>query len=74
MKITVKGVRKVISLLVVLALLVPLTGQVTVMPASAVTQAEIDDLKDEAAELDSQGYPGRQEQGPGTEEPAGAAD
>lgn len=54
MKQTAKGVRKVISLLVVLALLVPLTGQVTVMPSSAVTQAEIDDLKDEAAELDSQ--------------------
>ena len=46
MKQTAKGVRKVISLLVVLALLVPLTGQVTVMPSSAVTQAEIDDLKD----------------------------
>ena len=54
MKQTAKGVRKVISLLVVLALLVPLTGQVTVMPSSAVTQAEIDDLKDEAAELDGQ--------------------
>ena len=54
MKQTAKGVRKAISLLVVLALLVPLTGQVTVMPSSAVTQAEIDDLKDEAAELDSQ--------------------
>ena len=54
MKQTAKGVRKVISLWVVLALLVPLTGQVTVMPSSAVTQAEIDDLKDEAAELDGQ--------------------
>ena len=54
MKRTANGIRKIISLLVVLALLVPLTGEVTVMPSSAVTQAEIDDLKDQAADLDSQ--------------------
>lgn len=45
---------KLISLLVVLAMLIPLTGQVAVMPSSAVTQAEIDSLKNEAADLDSQ--------------------
>ena len=54
MKKTAKGLKKVISLLVVLALLVPLAGEVSVMPASAATQAEIDDLKDQAADLDSQ--------------------
>ncbi|RHR11270.1 peptidase M23 [Pseudoflavonifractor sp. AF19-9AC] len=54
MKYTAKGFRKIISLLVALALLVPLTGEVSVMPAAAVTQAEIDDLKDQAADLDSQ--------------------
>ena len=54
MKKRAKGLRKIISLLVALALLVPLTGEVTVMPSSAVTQAEIDDLKDQAADLDSQ--------------------
>ena len=54
MKTGMKSVKKVVSLLVVLALMIPLTGEVAVMPASAVTQAEIDDLKDQAADLDSQ--------------------
>ena len=54
MKTGMKSVKKVVSLLVVLALMIPLTGEVVVMPASAVTQAEIDDLKDQAADLDSQ--------------------
>ena len=35
MKYTAKGFRKIISLLVALALLVPLTGEVSVMPAAA---------------------------------------
>ncbi len=46
--------KKMISLLVILALVLPLAGRITVMPASAVTQAEIDGLKEEAADLDSQ--------------------
>ena len=54
MKAGMKAVRRVISILVVLALLVPLAGEVAVMPASAVTQAEINDLKDQAADLNSQ--------------------
>ena len=54
MKKGIKAVRKAVSLLVVLALLVPLAGEVTVMPASAATQAEIDGLKDQAADLNSQ--------------------
>ena len=49
-----RAVRRAVSILVVLALLVPLTGQVAVMPSAAVTQAEINDLKDQAADLDSQ--------------------
>ena len=54
MKTGMKSVKKLVSLLVVLALMIPLTGEVAVMPSSAVTQAEIDDLKDQAADLDSQ--------------------
>ena len=54
MKTGMKSARKVVSLLVVLALVLPITGRVSVMPASAVTQAEIDGLKDEAADLNSQ--------------------
>ena len=54
MKTGMKAVKRAVSLLVVLALLVPLAGEVAVMPSSAVTQAEIDDLKDQAADLDSQ--------------------
>ena len=46
--------RRGISILLALALLVPLTGQVSVMPASAVTQAEIDALKEQAGQLASQ--------------------
>ena len=54
MKAGVKIGRNMISILVVLALVLPITGKVSVMPALAVTQAEIDDLKDEAADLSSQ--------------------
>lgn len=46
--------RRGVSILLALVLLVPLTGQVSVMPASAVTQAEIDALKEQANQLASQ--------------------
>ncbi len=54
MRIRITDIRRSISLLVVLSLVLTLTGRVTVMPAWAVTQAEIDGLKEEAADLDSQ--------------------
>ena len=47
------GIKGIISLAMVLFLMLPIAGEVAVMPSSAVTQAEIDDLKGEAAELDS---------------------
>lgn len=46
--------RRGLSLLLAFALLLPLTGQVSVMPASAVTQAEIDALKNDANALAGQ--------------------
>lgn len=45
---------RALSLLLVLALLVPLAGQMAVTPASAVTQAEIDALKATAGNLADQ--------------------
>ena len=54
MKTRRKAVKKTVSLLVALTLLVPLAGEVSVMPTSAATQAEIDDLRDQAADLNSQ--------------------
>ncbi|OUQ82404.1 peptidoglycan DD-metalloendopeptidase family protein [Flavonifractor sp. An100] len=47
-------VSRLLALMLVAALVVPLSGQVLVMPASAVTQAEINDLKDDAAALDAE--------------------
>ena len=38
----------------ILGLLAPVAGQVTLVPASAVTQSEINDLKDEAAALEQE--------------------
>ena len=49
-----KTLNRVLALLLVLALVVPLSGQVLVMPASAVTQAEIDALKGDAADLEAE--------------------
>ena len=49
-----KTLNRVLALLLVLALVVPLSGQVLVMPASAVTQEEIDALKGDAAALDAE--------------------
>ena len=46
--------RRALCILLALALLLPLSGPAAVMTASAVTQAEIDDLKGEAAQLDQQ--------------------
>ncbi|MGI5963719.1 MAG: murein hydrolase activator EnvC family protein [Lawsonibacter sp.] len=46
--------KRMLAMLLVGALVLPLSGQVLVMPASAVTQAEINDLKDDAAELDAE--------------------
>ena len=46
--------RRALCILLALALLLPLSGPAAVMTASAVTQAEIDDLKGEAAQLDHQ--------------------
>ena len=76
-----------ISLALVVALLPPpfcwLCQAAVSMPASAVTQAEIDALKENAGELEQQqkeiqaqlnAIAGRQGRGTGTEEPAGAAD
>ncbi len=46
--------RRIAPLLLTAALVLPLTGQVSVTPVSAVTQAEIDALKSSAGELASQ--------------------
>ena len=54
MKNKLGGMKKIAALLVALALVLPIAGEVTVMPSSAVTQAEIDDLKDQASDLNSQ--------------------
>ncbi len=43
-----------VALALALALLVPLTGQGWVMPSAAVTQAEIDSLKEDASDLAGQ--------------------
>ena len=49
-----KIMRRVLCAVLVLGVLLPLSGPAAVLPASAVTQAEIDDLKDQAAELEDQ--------------------
>ena len=49
-----KLVRRILCAALFLALLLPLSGPAMVLPASAVTQAEIDDLKDDAADLEAQ--------------------
>ena len=54
MKNKLGGMKKIAALLVALALVLPIAGEVTVIPSSAVTQAEIDDLKDQASDLNSQ--------------------
>lgn len=48
------SIRRLLTLVLALALLVPLAGPATVTTASAVTQDEIDDLKNDASALDSQ--------------------
>ncbi len=48
------GVRRLLGLAVVLALVLPFVGPAAVMPAEAVTQAEIDALKSDANDLASQ--------------------
>ena len=49
-----KILRRILCAVLVLGVLLPLSGPAAVLPASAVTQAEIDDLKDQAAELEDQ--------------------
>ena len=49
-----RTVRRLLCGLLALALLIPLSGPAAVVPASAVTQAQIDELKDQAAQLDQQ--------------------
>ena len=46
--------RRLFCVVLALALLLPLSGPAAVIPASAVTQSEIDDLKDQAEDLDNQ--------------------
>ena len=46
--------RRLFCVVLALALLLPLSGPAAVIPASAVTQSEIDDLKDQAENLDNQ--------------------
>ena len=47
-------IRRTLCLVLTLALMLPLTGPATVIPASAVTQQEIDELKEEAQDLEAQ--------------------
>ena len=54
MKAKRKMVRRILCVALSLALLLPLSGPAVVLPASAATQAEIDDLKEQAAELEDQ--------------------
>ena len=49
-----RTVRRLLCELLAVALLIPLSGPAAVVPASAVTQAQIDELKDQAAQLDQQ--------------------
>ena len=46
--------KAVLSLALALALLLPLTGQMAVVPASAATQDQIDALRQDASDLDAQ--------------------
>ena len=46
--------RRLFCVVLALALLLPLSGPAAVIPASAVTQSEIDDLKDQAEDFDNQ--------------------
>lgn len=46
--------RRVVTLALALAILLPLTGPYSVPEASAVTQDEIDDLKEDASALANQ--------------------
>ena len=55
MKAHRKTLFRVVSLLLVLALLLPISGPVSAVPSVyAVTQSEIDDLKEQADDLDNQ--------------------
>lgn len=54
MRRKMKTVHRIFGFLLVLALLLPLAGPAAVLPASAVTQAEIDALKSDANDLASQ--------------------
>lgn len=49
-----KNVRRLLCLAIILSLVLPFAGPATVLPASAVTQAEIDALKDDASDLENQ--------------------
>lgn len=49
-----KNVRRLLCLAIILSLVLPFAGPATVLPASAVTQAEIDALKDDANDLANQ--------------------
>ena len=46
--------KKLLTLILSLALLIPLTGQMAVVPASAATQDQIDALRQDASDLDAQ--------------------
>ena len=55
MKAHRKTLFRVVSLLLTLALLLPISGPVSAVPSVyAVTQSEIDDLKEQADDLDNQ--------------------
>ncbi len=54
MRRKMKTVHRILGFLLILALLLPLAGPAAVLPASAVTQAEIDALKSDANDLASQ--------------------
>ena len=47
-------IRRLVGLVIILALVLPMAGPASVLPASAVTQAEIDALKSDASDLASQ--------------------
>ena len=54
MKMKMTGAKRILSLGMVLFFMLPIAGEVAVMPVSAATQAEIDELKDQAADLSGQ--------------------
>ena len=63
------------SAALVALMVLPVLPDAVVLPASAVTQAEINQMKEDAAALKKQrADPGGQEQGPGPEGLTGAAD